>query len=169
MQELVTGVERISFDSEAGVGQQRGALPFPGMGSKLGTGPCGILGGGCVPRAGMPCPLWHVGREKTVVCQHWLHGLCKKGNRFCMNPVVPCFAPAGDFSNKDCPFLHVDVTTSTVGCPWYDRGFCRHGPLCRYKHTQRVMCANYLVGFCPEGPKCKFMQYVWGRLRGGAT
>lgn len=42
---------------------------------------------------------------------------------------------------------------------------CVAGPLCKYKHTQRVMCTNYLVGFCPEGPKCKFMQYVWGSVR----
>lgn len=47
MQELVAGVEKIRFDLEADVEQQRGAqpLPFPGMDSKLGTGPCGILGG----------------------------------------------------------------------------------------------------------------------------
>ncbi|PNI89711.1 CPSF4 isoform 10, partial [Pan troglodytes] len=42
-------------------------------------------------------------------------------------------------------------------CPWYDRGFCKHGPLCRHRHTRRVICVNYLVGFCPEGPSCKFM------------
>lgn len=114
-----------------------------------------------------------------------------------LSRIVPCLAPAGECSDKDCPFLHVDATTaSPVGCPWYDRGFCRHGergpgsgrdlgsglqgkqsshspgvlacpcecplclagPLCKYKHTRRVMCANYLVGFCPEGPKCKFVQ-----------
>ncbi|POI32422.1 hypothetical protein CIB84_003826 [Bambusicola thoracicus] len=61
-------------------------------------------------------------------------------------------------SSEDCPFPTVDATAGTTGCPWYDRGSCRHGPLCRYKHTRRVMCANYLIGFCPDGPKCKFMQ-----------
>ncbi|XP_021270564.1 LOW QUALITY PROTEIN: cleavage and polyadenylation specificity factor subunit 4-like [Numida meleagris] len=63
----------------------------------------------------------------------------------------------GECSSEDCPFPLADATAGTVGCPWYDQGFCRHGPLCRYKHTQRVMCANYLAGFCPEGPTCKFM------------
>lgn len=178
-----------------------------------------------------------------------------------MSTVSP-LTPIGECSNKDCPFLHINATTSATGCPWYDRGFCRHGellgwvlgwagaahvpyspvtggpllplaqspatsevaepqwvvwgppgngtgclvgiwtqgskgprelkgngaaggswapeipagqgvllcpckqepllcvagPLCKYKHTRRLMCTNYLVGFCPEGPKCKFMQ-----------
>ncbi|XP_032055823.1 cleavage and polyadenylation specificity factor subunit 4-like [Aythya fuligula] len=65
----------------------------------------------------------------------------------------------GECSIKDCPFLHVDTTVdNSRACPWYDRGFCRNGPSCKYKHRRRVMCANYLVGFCPEGPNCKFMQ-----------
>ncbi|XP_065549887.1 uncharacterized protein LOC136021506 isoform X2 [Lathamus discolor] len=72
----------------------------------------------------------------------------------------------GECSNKDCSFLHVDA--STVGCPWYDRGFCRQGPLCKYKHRRRVMCANYLVGFCPEGPNCTFMHLKAG-LRMNST
>lgn len=46
---------------------------------------------------------------------------------------------------------------------------CLAGPLCKYKHTRRVMCANYLVGFCPEGPKCKFVQYVLGMCLGGGN
>uniref|UniRef100_A0A8D2QG56 Cleavage and polyadenylation specificity factor subunit 4 n=1 Tax=Zonotrichia albicollis TaxID=44394 RepID=A0A8D2QG56_ZONAL len=79
-------------------------------------------------------------------------------------PSVPCLVPTGECSNKDCPFLHAGATASTGRCPWYDRGFCWHGPLCKYKHMRRVMCANYLVGFCPEGPKCKFVQYVLGGL-----
>ena len=39
-------------------------------------------------------------------------------------------------------------------CPWYDRGFCRHGPSCRHRHVRRVLCLNYLAGFCPAGPEC---------------
>lgn len=39
-------------------------------------------------------------------------------------------------------------------CPWYDRGFCRHGPNCKNRHTRKVLCQNYLCGFCPEGPRC---------------
>ncbi|NXL53436.1 CPSF4 factor, partial [Podilymbus podiceps] len=185
MQELVAGVEKIRFDLEADVELQQGArpLPFPGMDSKLGAGSCGILGG-AGPRQrvcagpGVRCPFGHVGGKKTVVCKHWLRGLCKKGDgceflhEYDVAKVPECcfYSKFGKCSNKDCPFLHTDATASTVGCPWYDRGFCRHGelpggagaarPLCKYKHTRRVMCANYLVGFCPEGPKCQFTQYL---------
>ncbi|XP_011912496.1 PREDICTED: cleavage and polyadenylation specificity factor subunit 4 isoform X3 [Cercocebus atys] len=64
---------------------------------------------------------------------------------------------SGECSNKECPFLHIDPESKIKDCPWYDRGFCKHGPLCRHRHTRRVICVNYLVGFCPEGPSCKFM------------
>ncbi|KAL2297827.1 hypothetical protein Nmel_016392, partial [Mimus melanotis] len=143
MQELVAGMEKISFDSEADV-EERGArpLPFSGVDSVQGH-----------PRHG---------GAKPAVCKHWLRGLCQRGDGcdflhdFDATRMPECYfySKFGECSNKDCPFLHVDATAaSTVGCPWYDRGFCRHGPLCKYKHTRRVMCANYLVGFCPEGPK----------------
>ncbi|XP_068888756.1 putative cleavage and polyadenylation specificity factor subunit 4-like protein isoform X2 [Aphelocoma coerulescens] len=148
MQELVAGVERIRFDSKADVEQQRGArpLPFPGVHSVQGH-----------PRHG---------GAKPAVCKHWLRGLCKKGDGCdflhdydaARMPECYFYSKFGECTSKDCPFLHAGATASTVGCPWYDRGFCRHGPLCKYKHTRRVMCANYLVGFCPEGPKCKFVQ-----------
>ncbi|NXT88220.1 CPSF4 factor, partial [Anhinga rufa] len=178
MQELVAGVEKIRFDLEADVGQQRGAqpLPFPGM-DKLGVAVCEFFHQGLCTK-GVRCPFRHVGGEKMVVCKHWLRGLCKKGDgcdflhEYDVTKMPECYfySKFGECSNKDCPFLHIDATTSAMGCPWYDRGFCRHGellrwepflcvagPLCKYKHTRRVMCANYLVGFCPEGPKCKFM------------
>lgn len=60
--------------------------------------------------------------------------------------------------NKECPFLHIDPESKVRPCPWYDRGFCRHGPHCRHKHIRKVLCLNYLAGFCPEGPDCKFVQ-----------
>ncbi|NWV37241.1 CPSF4 factor, partial [Grantiella picta] len=162
MQELVAGVEKIRFDSEADVEQQRGAraLPFPGVDSKLGTAFWHFWG---VSPAVQGPP--RRGGAKPAVCKHWLRGLCKRGDGCdflhdydnTRMPECYFYSKFGECSNKDCPFLHVDATASTVGCPWYDRGFCRRGPLCKYKHTRRVMCSNYLVGFCPEGPKCKFV------------
>ncbi|NWV06495.1 CPSF4 factor, partial [Ptilonorhynchus violaceus] len=161
MQELVAGVEKIRFDSEADE-QQQGAqpLPVPGVDSKLETGVWHFLEGD----RGVQGPPRH-GGAKPVVCKHWLRGLCKRGDGcdflhdYDVTRMPECYfySRLGECSNKDCPFLHVDVPAGTVGCPWYDRGFCRHGPQCKYKHTRRVMCANYLVGFCPEGPKCKFV------------
>lgn len=35
--------------------------------------------------------------------------------------------PAGECSNKECPFLHIDPESKIKDCPWYDRGFCKHG------------------------------------------
>ena len=60
--------------------------------------------------------------------------------------------------NKECPFLHINPDQKMKDCPWYDRGFCRHGPYCRNKHVRRVLCTNYFAGFCPDGSNCKFMQ-----------
>uniref|UniRef100_A0A8C8BDY8 Cleavage and polyadenylation specificity factor subunit 4 n=1 Tax=Otus sunia TaxID=257818 RepID=A0A8C8BDY8_9STRI len=164
MQELVAGVEKIRFDLEADVEQQRGArpLPFPGT-DKLGAAACELFQRGLCTK-GVPCPFLHVSGENTVVCKHWLRGLCKKGDgcdflhEYSTTKMPECYfhAKFGECSNKDCPFPHV-MPSSPVGCPWYDRGFCWNGPLCKYQHTRRVMCTNYLVGFCPEGPKCKFM------------
>ncbi|XP_009884845.1 PREDICTED: putative cleavage and polyadenylation specificity factor subunit 4-like protein [Charadrius vociferus] len=147
MQELVAGVEKIRFDLEADVEQQRGAWPLP------------------FPEPGVAvCEFFHRG-----LCTK---GLCKKGDgraflhKYDVTKMPECYfySKFGECSSKDCPFLHVDATASTMGCPWYDRGFCRHGPLCKYKHTQRVMCTNYLVGFCPEGPKCKFTHLKAGLM-----
>lgn len=59
--------------------------------------------------------------------------------------------------NKECPFLHIDPESKIKDCPWYDRGFCRHGPSCRHRHVRRVLCMNYLAGFCPQGAECKYM------------
>ena len=34
---------------------------------------------------------------------------------------------SGDCNNKERPFLHVKPAFKTQHCPWYDRGFCKHG------------------------------------------
>lgn len=79
----------------------------------------------------------------------------------------------GECNNKDCQFMHVDAESLKIkDCPWYDRGFCKHGtfkhhlvlippilgPSCRNRHTRRVMCQKYLFGFCPDGIACKHVQ-----------
>ncbi|NXN01392.1 CPSF4 factor, partial [Sylvia borin] len=171
MQELVTGVEKIRFDSEAGV-EELGAhpLPFPGVDkvSQVCRATWGHWGqAGC--DRGVPGVQGHPrhGGAKLEVCKHWLRGLCKRGDGcdflhdYDASRTRECYfySKFGECGDKDCPFLHVAApAASPAGCPWYERGFCRHGPLCKYKHTRREMCANYLVGFCPEGPKCKFVQ-----------
>lgn len=49
---------------------------------------------------------------------------------------------------------HRLIFSECLDCPWYDRGFCRHGPNCKNRHTRKVLCQNYLCGYCPEGPRC---------------
>eukprot|EP01119_Soliformovum_irregulare_P019681 TRINITY_DN6286_c0_g1_i2.p1 TRINITY_DN6286_c0_g1~~TRINITY_DN6286_c0_g1_i2.p1 ORF type:complete len:173 (-),score=7.39 TRINITY_DN6286_c0_g1_i2:62-580(-) len=58
-------------------------------------------------------------------------------------------------NNPECLFLHINPEDKARECPWYARGFCKHGPNCRHKHVKRTACANYLLGFCIEGPDCK--------------
>uniref|UniRef100_A0A803VBG5 Cleavage and polyadenylation specificity factor subunit 4 n=1 Tax=Ficedula albicollis TaxID=59894 RepID=A0A803VBG5_FICAL len=166
MQELIASVDHITFDLELAVEQQLGAqpLPFPGM-DKSGAAVCEFFLKAACGKGGM-CPFRHISGEKTVVCKHWLRGLCKKGDQceflheYDMTKMPECYfySKFGECSNKECPFLHIDPESKIKDCPWYDRGFCKHGPLCRHRHTRRVICVNYLVGFCPEGPACKFMQ-----------
>uniref|UniRef100_A0A8C5E116 Cleavage and polyadenylation specificity factor subunit 4 n=1 Tax=Gouania willdenowi TaxID=441366 RepID=A0A8C5E116_GOUWI len=162
MQEILAPVDHLKFDVELAVEQQLGAqqLPFPGM-DKSGSAVCEyFMRAAC----GM-CPFRHISGEKTVVCKHWLRGLCKKGDQceflheYDMTKMPECYfySKFGECSNKECPFLHIDPESKIKDCPWYDRGFCKHGPDCRHRHTRRVICVNYLVGFCPEGKNCKFM------------
>ena len=41
--------------------------------------------------------------------------------------------PIGECNNKDCQFMHVDADSLKVkDCPWYDRGFCKHGEEANY-------------------------------------
>lgn len=113
--------------------------------------------------AGAMCPFRHISGEKTVVCKHWLRGLCKKGDQceflheYDMTKMPECYfyskfgllflyipfksdfictveillmfcvCVAGECSNKECPFLHIDPESKIKDCPWYDRGFCKHG------------------------------------------
>ena len=66
----------------------------------------------------------------------------------------------GECSNPECMYRHVDPEENRKECPWYARGFCKHGPKCRNKHVKKKKCPNYMAGFCPEGPKCKYGQYA---------
>ena len=100
--------------------------------------------------------------DKTIVCKHWLRGLCKKGDQceflheYDMSKMPECYfySRFNACHNKECPFLHIDPEAKIRDCPWYDRGFCRHGPNCRHRHVRRVLCINYLAGFCPAGSAC---------------
>ncbi|KAF4589446.1 mRNA 3'-end-processing protein yth-1 [Ophiocordyceps camponoti-floridani] len=124
---------------------------------------------------GTRCPERHVisgeggrttqsGGLNSLVCKHWLRGLCKKGehceflHEYNLRKMPECnfFMRNGYCSNgEECLYLHVDPLTRLPPCPHYDMGFCPLGPLCAKKHVRRKLCPFYLAGFCPDGPDCK--------------
>lgn len=169
IQNTVANVEHFVFDLEEQLQMQIGAqpLPFPGM-DKSCAAVCQFFKYTSCTHGAM-CPYRHVRGEKTVVCKHWLRGLCKKGDeceflhQYDMTKMPECFffTKFGMCSNKECPFLHVDPMSKVKDCPWYDRGFCKHGPLCKNRHVRRVMCQNYLTGLCLDGAACKFQHPKW--------
>jgi len=107
--------------------------------------------------------IWRHSRgEKSVVCKHWLRGLCKKNDEceflheYDLSKMPPChfYINFGKCSNPDCLFLHLKNEERVKDCPWYNRGFCKHGPNCRNRHVRKQACGKYLAGFCPDGPNC---------------
>ncbi|XP_041473739.1 cleavage and polyadenylation specificity factor subunit 4-like [Lytechinus variegatus] len=165
MQTIVANVENVNFEVEVQINMQLGTLPLPFSGmDKSNSAVCQFYKNHSCVKAAL-CPFRHVKGDKAVVCKHWLRGLCKKGDeceflhQFDMTKMPECFffAKFGMCSNKDCPFLHIDPEAKRKDCPWYDRGFCKHGPLCKSRHVRRVYCPNYLLGFCPDGPNCKYV------------
>lgn len=104
------------------------------------------------------------GRGPSLVCKHWLRGLCKKGehceflHEYNLRKMPECnfFTRNGYCSNgEECLYLHIDPQSKLPPCPHYDQGFCPLGPRCAKKHVRRSICLFYLAGFCPDGPACK--------------
>ena len=101
--------------------------------------------------------------HNSVVCKHWLRGLCKKGDNceflheYNLRRMPACntytkylSCPNGD----DCLYQHVPPEAKRPVCPWYDRGFCPLGPLCANRHLKRdAVCLLYLSGFCLDGSR----------------
>ena len=79
-------------------------------------------------------------RFKTVVCTHWMKGLCMKGD--------------------NCDFLHeVDVDRM----PECARGQRCRDKECLYRHLkdeERPLCNNFRLGFCPHGAGCRYQHKV---------
>lgn len=112
------------------------------------------------------------GGLNSLVCKHWLRGLCKKGSHceflheYNLRKMPECnfFMRNGYCSNGDeCLYLHIDPQSRLPPCPHYDMGFCPLGPNCSKKHVRRKLCAFYLAGFCPDGPECKDAHPKWSK------
>ncbi|XP_005350983.1 putative cleavage and polyadenylation specificity factor subunit 4-like protein [Microtus ochrogaster] len=163
MEEIIAGLEGLTFAFEQDVELQKGTglLPFQGM-DKSSSAVCNFFAKGLCEK-GMLCPLRHEKGKKMVVCKHWLRGLCRKADsckflhQYDVTRMPVCYfhSKFGNCSNKDCFFLHVQPTPKPQDCPWYNQGFCKDGPLCKYRHVHQAMCLNYFTGFCPKGPKCQ--------------
>lgn len=162
MERLHANVDHISFKIEQILDEQLGerTLPFDGM-DKSTAGICNrFLKNEC--QLGDKCAYRHIRRDKTVVCKHWVRGLCKKGEKceflheFDPDKMPECyfFNTYGECGKKDCPFIHKDAQ-QVRNCPWYDRGFCRHGAACKNRHARVMLCLNYAAGFCQKGPECE--------------
>ncbi|KAJ5076198.1 cleavage and polyadenylation specificity factor subunit 4-related [Anaeramoeba ignava] len=102
--------------------------------------------------------------KKFIVCKHWLRGLCKKGDECEFAHIYDhrkmpvcyfCESKYGECNNRECLYRHLDPGKKENQCPWYLRGFCKHGEKCRRPHIRKDPCPNYIAGFCPLGPECK--------------
>ncbi|KAI0559214.1 Zinc finger CCCH-type domain containing protein [Gracilaria domingensis] len=114
---------------------------------------------------GERCAWRHARNDRLIVCKHYLRGLCKKQDMcdylhsvdYGRMPECYFYSKFQECSNAECFYRHVDPDKKKKNeCPYYIRGFCRHGPKCRHRHVQRVACGNYLAGFCKNGPDCVF-------------
>lgn len=99
----------------------------------------------------------------TLVCKHYLKGLCKKGlkceylHEYNLRRMPECqsfsrngYCPNGD----DCLYQHVPEEAKIPQCEHYDKGFCPLGPRCAKRHARKILCPYYVAGFCPEGKGC---------------
>eukprot|EP00743_Colponemidia_sp_Colp-15_P008339 GILK01009057.1.p1 GENE.GILK01009057.1~~GILK01009057.1.p1 ORF type:complete len:262 (+),score=16.20 GILK01009057.1:94-879(+) len=76
--------------------------------------------------------------RKSVVCKHWLRGLCMKGD--------------------DCEFLHQLDPERMPRCHFWDQfGECKDAE-CLFRHVteeDKKECLRYKFGFCKQGLACK--------------
>ncbi|KAI0990699.1 hypothetical protein GJ496_009230 [Pomphorhynchus laevis] len=167
MRDIAAPLDNDLFEIEIALKNQLGAVPLPFTGmDKSGSPVCEFFinsPSGC--NRGSNCPFRHIRGDKSIVCKHWLRGLCKKGDEceflheYDISRMPECyfFSKFGQCMNKECIFLHLDPESKIRDCPWYDRGFCRHGPHCKNRHVRRTLCQSYLAGFCPHGTECQHM------------
>lgn len=92
-----------------------------------------------------------VSARKAMTANFFMNTTCQR----CLNAT---FSPNSvSAATKNVHFYTLTQRKKIKDCPWYDRGFCRHGPNCKNRHVRRVICQSYLNGFCCDGPNCKFM------------
>ena len=81
-------------------------------------------------------------KQRTIVCRHWLLGLCYKGDlcshlhRLDKSKMPPC--KHGNLCKiKNCLLKHV-AEEELEECAFYKQGFCYNGPKCGRRHVRRT-------------------------------
>lgn len=80
-------------------------------------------------------------KAHTVVCIHWLQGLCQK-MELCEflhkldKSRMPLCKHGSQCRKKSCPKKH-ESDEEKEECPFFLQGFCMHGPYCKYRHIKR--------------------------------
>ena len=100
----------------------------------------------------------------SVICKHWLRGLCKKGaacefsHEYNLRGMPECVSYSRHLTcpnGADCLYLHLDPDQKAPPCEHYERGFCPLGPFCAARHVKRkTICRFWMAGFCPNGKDC---------------
>lgn len=93
---------------------------------------------------------------RTVVCRHWLQGLCQKGDKCDYlhkmdKSKMPVCKHGKICKIKNCPLKHIDEEEKPE-CIAFRQGFCIDGPACKYRHTKRP------PDECPK--KANFDQFI---------
>jgi len=92
---------------------------------------------------------------RTVVCRHWIRGLCMKGenceflHQYDVDRMPLCRRGA-NCKVPDCPYRHVSEDDKPQ-CVFFQQGFCVHGLACRYRHLKlpaekRPKIADFSLG-----------------------
>ena len=80
-------------------------------------------------------------KHRTIVCRHWLVGLCQKGSA-CeyLHRLDKSRMPLCKYNKlckiRNCLLKHED-NEEKEECPYYKQGFCKNGPYCKYRHLKR--------------------------------
>src|SRR5688572_9014162 len=73
---------------------------------------------------------------RTVVCRHWLQGLCQKGDKCDYlhkmdKSKMPLCKNGKACKIKNCPLKH-EEEEEKAECIFFRQGFCMHGPECKF-------------------------------------
>jgi len=89
-------------------------------------------------------------RRWTVVCKHWLKGLCQKDERceylhqydLSRMPICSSITKGRPCTDENCVFKHNDPNQKP--CVKYAFGFCSKGPACKERHERTFQPPDYL-------------------------